>query len=208
MSQQALGSEERPVLVTGFGPFHHHRVNASWAAVQELQQQGVQHNSKDVSLEIRQIPVVYEDVLSTVPKLHADLNPRLCLHVGVSPYKVVKMEKFGRNRGYAMADIHGRAPATFRCVHDGPDCIKTRFNVESVCEQVLKRQTDVTFETSDDAGRYLCDFIYYKSLHLDRTPVLFVHVPELDKPYSVRQLGAALKNIIEALLDELSNSEV
>ena len=202
------GREERPVLVTGFGPFHHHRVNASWAAVQALKQQGVQYDSKDVPLEIREIPVAYEDVLSTVPKLHSDLQPRLCLHVGVSPYKVIKMEKFGRNKGYVMADIHGRAPEAYMCVQGGPDAIKTCFNVEGICEQVSKRQTDVTFETSSDAGRYLCDFIYYTSLHLNQTPVLFVHVPELGKPYSAQQLGTALKSIVESLLAELSNTEV
>ena len=44
------------VLVTGFGPFQNHTVNASWAAVQELEKMGVQDaNSQSVSLTIREV---------------------------------------------------------------------------------------------------------------------------------------------------------
>ena len=200
--------EERPVLVTGFGPFHHHTVNASWVAVQGLSKLGVRHNSSPVPLEIREIPVAYEDVSSTVPKLFEELQPRLCVHVGVSPYNVIKLEQVGRNNGYCMADIYGRAPGTMVCVPNGPEAIQTRFNVERICEQVSKQQVDVTFEVSRDAGRYLCDFIYYTSLHLNKSPVVFVHVPELNKPYSADQLAVALKKIVEVLLDEMNDSQI
>lgn len=54
--------------------------------------------------------------------------------------------------------------------------------------------------------RYLCEYIYYKSLHMDRTRVLFVHVPPLDKPYSVQELGNGLNLIIEEALKQLEES--
>lgn len=79
---------ERPVLVTGFGPFGHHAVNASWVAVSGLKKLGVEHNSKEVPLEAKEIPVAYDIVSSVVPQLYERFNPRLCVHVGVSPYKV------------------------------------------------------------------------------------------------------------------------
>ena len=37
--------QENPVLVTGFGPFHYHAVNASWIAVQEMDKLGIEHKS-------------------------------------------------------------------------------------------------------------------------------------------------------------------
>ena len=202
--QQATG--ERPVLVTGFGPFHHHVVNASWVAVQEMKKLGVKHNSKEVRLEIREIPVAYEVVSSMIPKLYEEVKPKLCLHVGVSPYKVVKLEKHGKNSRYGMADIYGKAPSNLTCVSGGPDLIKTFFNVEKVCQSVAQKQTDVAFDVSSDAGRYLCDFLYYTSLHQKQAPAFFVHVPELNKPYSAQQLAIAIKNIVEALLDELAGT--
>ncbi len=197
---------QRPILVTGFGPFHHHVVNASWVAVQELKQLGVEHNSQQVPLEIREVVVAYDVVSTTIPRLYKEVSPRLCVHVGVSPYKCVKLERVARNRGYTTVDIKGKTPSSLACVSEGPDLICTTFNVDSVCRSVSQKQLDVKFDVSGDAGRYLCDFIYYQSLHQEQAPVIFVHVPELDKPYSVDQLALALKNIIEALLKELESA--
>ena len=53
---QSRESSSSVVLVTGFGPFHHHTVNASWAAVQELQKIGVRDvDSVGVTLAIREV---------------------------------------------------------------------------------------------------------------------------------------------------------
>ena len=196
------GQQENPVMVTGFGPFHHHTVNASWVAVQEMSKLGIKHNSKRIPLKIAEIPVAYDVVSSVVPCLHQEIQPRLCVHVGVSPYQVIKLEKYGRNVGYKVPDIYGKAPQTMMCVPGGPDSIPSQFNVEEICRTLCDNQCEVTFETSNDAGRYLCDFIYYTSLHHSKAPVVFVHVPELDHPYSAQQLGVALKNLIEALLNK------
>lgn len=100
-----------------------------------------------------------------------------------------------------MADIYGEAPEGFKCVSGGPDCLQTKFDLPKILEKVSERQADVKFGISSDAGRYLCDFIYYTSLYVNSAPVLFVHVPELGKPYTVQQLAQALKTIIEVLID-------
>ena len=120
--------------------------------------------------------------------------------------QVVKLEQYGKNKGYHMGDIHGRAPRTGLCVSGGPDAIATPFQVDRVRSKVASRVTDVVLEVSSDAGRYLCDFTYYTSLSQKRAPVLFVHVPEIDKPYSGEQLSLALKHIVETLLDEMNST--
>lgn len=195
--------QERPVMVTGFGPFHQHKVNASWVAVQHMSKLGIEHNSIRVPLKIAEIPVAYDIVSSAVPRLHEEVQPRLCVHVGVSPYQVIKLEKYGRNFGYRGLDIYGQTPQMNTCVPGAPECIPTKFNVEGICETLSRKQCSVAFETSDNAGRYLCDFIYFTSLHHSKVPVVFVHVPDLDSPYSAEQLGTALKDLIEVLLAEL-----
>ena len=197
------GEEQRPVLVTGFGPFHHIVINASWEAVKELEKLGLEHNSLPVRLETRQMEVAYDYVSSTLPALYEETNPRLCVHVGVSPYNVMMLEKYGRNVGYQNSDIRGRCPSSGYCVSGGPEAICSKFDVDKLCQKVTQKQSAVKVRVSEDAGRYLCDFIYYKSLHLNKAPVLFVHVPELGKPYSASELAQALQHLIVAMLDEL-----
>lgn len=198
-----MAGENSTVLVTGFGPFHHHRVNASWVAVQELAGIGVKHKGEEVHLEIREIPVVYEVVSKEIPKVWEEVKPKLCVHVGVSPYDCIKIEKNGSNIGYFLPDVASQTPANGVCVKGSSDVITTIFNVEEVCKNVSLKQPDVRFETSEDAGQYLCDFIYYTSLQLQKAPVIFVHVPPLDNPYSQDQLAHGLKNIIETLLEHM-----
>ena len=113
------------------------------------------------------------------------------------------MEKCGKNYGYSIGDIYDKVPDGKLCVSGGPRCLETTFDLHKILKKVSANQTDVQFAVSTDAGRYLCDFIYYTSLHAECAPVLFVHVPDLGEPYTVHQLASALKNIIEVLLDEI-----
>lgn len=152
-----------------------------------------------------QIPVSYESVQSIIPDLVTQVSPKLCVHVGVSPYHTVVLERYGKNLLYTERDINGKQPEGQCGVVGGPDRLETTFDIPRVLEQLNIRQPDMQFRPSSDAGRFLCDFIYYTSLHLNSAPVLFVHVCTLNNPYSVEQLALALKNIIEILLAELES---
>lgn len=152
-----------------------------------------------------QIPVAYEAVKQTIPSLLTELAPTLCVHVGVSPYKTVVLEKCGRNSGYSQNDIYGKKPDGEACVPGGPEYLQTTFDIPKVLQKVFRRQQDVKLATSSDAGRYLCDFIYYTSLYVNTAPVLFVHVTSLEEQYTVQQLARTLKNIIEVLLEEVQS---
>ena len=90
----------------------------------------------------------------------------------------------------------------------GPDCIKTNFDLGRICSKDGETGTGVDIATSEDAGRYLCDFLYYTSLHQGGAPVLFVHVPPLNEPYTLKQLAAACKCIVEILIEEVQGTTV
>ena len=191
---------EQTVLLTGFGPFLNHPVNASWEIVKQIKQLW---SDPLINLEVREIPVVYSATSSLVPRLYDELRPILCVHFGVSGYDAITLESSGKNREYQHLDVNGQTPPHNTCVVGGPTCIKTRFNLDAICIKYCEAGTGVDLAVSEDAGRYLCDFIYYTSLYQGRAPVLFVHVPPLDAPYSLEQLSVACKRIIEILIEEV-----
>ena len=61
---------------------------------------------------------------------------------------------------------------------------------------------------SNNAGRYLCDFVYYKSLHEMKGRGLFVHVPDLGKVYTVKQMTQALALILEKLVKQVKTRQM
>ena len=75
-------ADEKPILVTGFGPFRGHPVNSSWIAVQDLKENHtIEHRGRQIPIVIREVPVVYDTVKTEIPKLWDDVNydrnPRL-----------------------------------------------------------------------------------------------------------------------------------
>lgn len=67
---------EYTILVTGFGPFATHWLNASWIAVKELQKLWTDFKEfPDIKLIIEEIPVSYSYVSTQIPQLWKKHNP-------------------------------------------------------------------------------------------------------------------------------------
>lgn len=53
--------------------------------------------------------------------------------------------------------------------------------------------------------RYLCEYIYYTSLSINPLRTLFIHVPELNKPYTANQIAKSLEEVLRLCLLQLEN---
>ncbi|OIW35421.1 putative pyroglutamyl peptidase type I [Coniochaeta ligniaria NRRL 30616] len=145
------------------------------------------------------IRVNYQTVRATVPGLW-DLEgksgrPRidLAVHIGMAgPRPMYQLECRGHRDGYAMKDVDGQflgdqerhaAEGEDWIWHAMPKELETDLDVHDVLERWKKHSPDgLDLRISQDAGRYLCDFIYYSSLaHLvkagEKRKVVFLHVP-------------------------------
>ncbi|XP_018532565.1 pyroglutamyl-peptidase 1 [Lates calcarifer] len=194
-------ANKKKVIVTGFGPFGEHAVNSSWVAVQELERLGL---GEAVDLYVREMPVEYQAVEHLVPSLWKEHQPQLVVHVGVSGLATtVTLEQCGHNKGYERLDNCNYCPHSHCCIESGPDCIKSVLDMDKVCKRVNDSDIGVAVSVSKDAGRYLCDYIYYTSLYLGHGRSAFIHVPPLKKPYSSQDLGRALQAVIQEMLSLL-----
>ena len=87
------------ILVTGFGPFTGHPINASWESVKLLPKIW---NHEEVALIIDEIPVSYSDCFDS--EKWAEHDPIFFIHVGVSSIaEKVTLEAIGHNTCYGMA---------------------------------------------------------------------------------------------------------
>ncbi|XP_027055247.1 pyroglutamyl-peptidase 1-like isoform X1 [Pocillopora damicornis] len=190
--------------LAGFGPFGLHQVNTSWEAVKELPNTDL---AEEVNLVIKEIPVEYCAVDEQVPQLWNEVKPKLCVHVGVHGLAdSIQLEMCGHNYGYNRPDETGKKCEKGCCVDGGEECLFTSLDLDRLCSEVMTAKSPCLVGTSDDAGRFLCDYSYYKSLHLGhgRGTVAFVHVPRADSPYSLEDLVISLRLIIFAMLKQIS----
>ena len=200
--REQVNKKPRTVLVTGFGPFDDYEVNSSWEAARLLPTMGLRARGEEVVVVAKEIRVSYKEVKERIPALWEEIKPDLCIHVGVFSKRVINYERFASNSGYSKPDVDLclPEPSTIR-----PDKLKTSLNLTELSQQVVgivaKGGDEVEIEVSHDAKQYLCEFIYYTSLHLNKGPVLFVHVPPLDEPYSREQLARVLKHTIETIFN-------
>uniref|UniRef100_A0A669D2E1 Pyroglutamyl-peptidase I n=1 Tax=Oreochromis niloticus TaxID=8128 RepID=A0A669D2E1_ORENI len=179
-------------------------VHKHWVCSQELEQLGL---GEAVDLYVCEVPVEYQAVKLLLPSLWKGRKPQLVVHVGVSGLATtVTLEQCAHNKGYTRPDNCSFCPYSQCCVVNGPDCIKSILDMDTICKRVNDAGIGITVSTSEDAGRYLCDYTYYTSLHLGKGRAAFVHVPPLGRPYSGKELGRGLQAVIQEMLKLLEGS--
>ncbi|XP_039172763.1 pyrrolidone-carboxylate peptidase-like isoform X1 [Eucalyptus grandis] len=80
--------------------------------------------------------------------------------------------------------------------------LKTSFSTKAILEFLKKKGYDVTL--SDDAGRFVCNYVYYHSLRLAEqrgSRSLFVHVPPFSRIDEETQM-----NFVASLLEAIASS--
>ncbi|XP_039629203.1 pyroglutamyl-peptidase 1-like isoform X3 [Polypterus senegalus] len=190
------------VLLTGFGPFRQHLVNPSWEAVKGVKASGL---LADVQIHIMEVPVSYRKAQEVILGMWRSLNPKLAVHFGVAPRSdTIILEQTGKNTKYTNRDIEGLCPSKGCCVEGGPQQIDSIIDMKAARRRLQLLGLDVLY--SRDAGRFLCDFLYYSSLYYGSQKAVFIHVPGSGSLSKMEMLVPALTQIIETLIELLDET--
>jgi pyroglutamyl-peptidase len=141
-------------------------------------------------------PVSYAAVDEDLPALMARHRPQVVLMFGLaarSPF--LGIETRARNAcSVLLPDAAGRLPAHGAIAHDARPARPGRAPFVPLVAAV--RRARVTARLSHDAGRYLCNYLYWRALEPDAAGMLriivFVHVPKLGqgaRPLTTARIG-------------------
>ncbi|XP_053696171.1 pyroglutamyl-peptidase 1-like [Sabethes cyaneus] len=200
-------SSNKVIFVTGFGPFAgHEERNASWEAVKLLPDT---YQFKNVQYPIKklQVPVTYDAVDAVVPRIWNE-NPTLVIHVGVhGRIETINLEKCAYSSGYCRPDFANKCLPCDKVSlknSDSDKCavLETNLDVESIAGE-LSLGGDARCCCSTEVGSYLCGYIYLKSLDVNRDRTLFVHVPDIGRPYSSEQTKQVLYRVLDRCMKQL-----
>ncbi|PFH57750.1 hypothetical protein XA68_14636 [Ophiocordyceps unilateralis] len=188
-------NDELTVLVTGFGPFGDQQsVNPSWEIAKSLPSElpRSEHSPRvRIIIYPEPIRVSYRTVRTLVPTLWDEHRIDAAIHIGMAgPRPVYQLERRARRSEYRTPDVDGALPPDDDDDEDNDDDghrLPAELRSELHLDDVLDRwralsQADMDLRLSDDAGRFLCEFIYFTSLselmrRRRRRNVVFLHVP-------------------------------
>ncbi len=179
------------IWLTGFGPFPGVPDNPTAAIVRALNGREFGH----LRVVGEELPVSFRRAAERIAAGYHQLKPVAALHLGVQRQGAsVRVERIAINERSTMTvDVDGEQPFGEVCdrAYAAGDQLESRVDVGIVAANI--RRAALPAESSDDAGRYVCNSTYFAALAAARKqypvpPVLFVHIPRLG---AARGVGGA-----------------
>ena len=166
------------VLVTGFGPFPGIPHNASTSVALAMEHSPV---TPGVDVATAIIPVVWGTARITARKAVARFQPHVILHFGVSKRSSgFEVETRAFNMSGRKEDQAGMVRRANALVRAGKPVLAATLPPLGLVRAL--RKDGLPAALSEDAGRYLCNALFYWSLYdgeSDGRLVSFVHMPAL-----------------------------
>lgn len=129
---------------------------------------------------------------------------QLVIHVGVhGRIDSINLEKCSYSSGYCRPDFANKClpcdKIPLKSSNDKGKCevLETNLNVEEIARELTM------VKCSREVGSYLCGYIYLKSLDIDRDRSLFIHVPDIGKPYNSEQTNQAIQKVMARCMQQL-----
>jgi pyroglutamyl-peptidase len=193
------------VLITGFGRFPGAPFNPSAPLAR-----AVAKRRRPAFADVRRVLHVFETSYAAVdrdlPKLLAQHKPDIVLMLGLAGRtNFVRIETRARNaRSVLFPDVTGFQPMEREIA---PGEAPQRGTAPFVRLLAASRASRTPTRLSRDAGRYLCNYVYWRALEASRSGTLaqFIHVPPVPRkpllPSRKRRISpAALARAGEAIL--------
>lgn len=168
------------ILVSSFGPFGAHAVNASAEVARRLWEEGVD-GAELITLEL---PVVRFEAARRLVDAFDRTRPDLAIMLGIAETRDrITPERVAINvDDYRIPDNGGNAPSEEPVVPGGPAAYFSTLPVKAMAAAI--NAAGVPAEVSNSAGTYLCNHVSYALLHhVERTGAPsragFVHIPQM-----------------------------
>lgn len=173
----ASGGGDRPILLTGFGPFGGDPVNPSAQVAAALDGTDV---CRRVVADV--LPVARAGVAERLPRLFQEVDPALVLLLGLANGRSAPaVERVALNvLDFPIADNDGAQPVDEPVVPAGPAAYLASVPVKAIL--AAWQEAGLPGYVSNTAGTYVCNATFYLASHLGAAraiPVGLVHLPYL-----------------------------
>lgn len=164
-------------LVTGFEPFGGDSVNPSADLALGL------NGTITASFQIvgRVLPVDYRASVEVLRDWLREIRPAVVICTGLAASaQRIRIERTAHNEDDSPFPDNAGEVRDSRRILNGPETLAATLPVNEIVRECVSRH--IPAEISDDAGRYVCNHVFYSLLHelTQQTPKItagFIHVP-------------------------------
>ena len=150
----------------------------------------------DINFYWETIEVTWEGVSNFIQK-NIDINYDLILHLGVATNETkMRIETIAQNISKGN-DINGKPPKGNEIIQNGNNLI-TNIPIDLLTNFCINNKN---VRISDDAGSYLCNYIYYNALHYlnSKITILFIHIADFQKNKNAVNIEIQTEYILKLL---------
>lgn len=176
------------ILLTGFEPFGGEKINPSGKIVKELSRT----KFEGIILTCAILPVSYEKSIAVLQDYYSREEFDIALHVGqAGGNTAITIERLAVNiLDSNHPDNENVIKSDCRIIENGADAYMTDLKVKEIVS--LLKKNKIPTQLSYTAGQYICNEVYYYSLHNSRVyqnpkHALFVHIPFLPEQVSEKE---------------------
>ena len=179
------------ILITGFGPFPGQPVNPSAELAKRL--------AAEFNARVLILPTEYDAAPKALAAEIAREQPDFLVCLGVAGNSAaVRIEARACNFAHPnRADAAGFYPPDSTIVPGGPEYLYSALDIQGAAAASGA-------DRSEDAGDYLCNFIYYTALRegMGRRGPVFIHIPDPARPGSpaAESIAATARAAVQSLL--------
>ncbi len=150
----------KTAIITAFEPFNNDEVNPTESILNKIPD-----TLYDVKIVKMTLPVVYNHVFERLLPLIDEYDPVMVLSLGLAKGRShINIERIAINvNESSIADNLGNKKTGQPIVDYGPDGIFTTFPLEKLKQKIDSKRMPVT--VSNTAGTYVCNNLFYKTLH-------------------------------------------
>jgi pyroglutamyl-peptidase len=188
------------IIVTGFGPFLSHPSNPTLEVLKRLPETLNNHTIIPVEL-----PVEYDSCFLVLEPFIRKYNPEVVVLLGLaSGSTTIRLERLAINRNDSKhSDNAGVRYTDQSIIKEGPLAYSSRLPLRAIEEHLL--QNDIPVSISNTAGLYVCNNLFYSTMHYIENHHLsiqagFVHVPDMEP---ANNASMALSTIVDAVIRTL-----
>ncbi len=191
----------KPVfLITAFEPFGGAAINNSWEIAQQVCKKWAVQTNPTAQVVCEMLPVSWSKSKTALKEAVAKHNPQFLLSLGLaSGTSCLRFEQIARNEAINYQDNEGKTFAKNQTETVALAAKKPLFIASTLPEQWLMSHFAASVAISNDAGGYLCNYVFFQSMV--NFPQIktkgFIHVCDVENEKETNQAVEILVEMIK-----------